>query len=265
MIAKRVRQFIKRITSHEYLRWCLLEARVGKLNRYTESKIRVHGLSLIVPDTASFLSAYKEIFVNSVYAFDFNSPSPRILDLGANIGLSVLFFKRMYPKSIITAFEADPYIFKYLRKNIIGNGYSDVTIVNRAIWDEHTTLRFQSDKADGGRVICSDNGGIQVEAIDIGEYLKSHPVDFLKMDIEGAEEVVLPACREHLRGISYLFVEYHSQVGKKQVLADIIHIMTEAGFRVHLHPPVIYNPAPFLAVRPHCGFDLQMNIFGWRE
>jgi FkbM family methyltransferase len=218
-----------------------------------------------IPDSASFLSSYKEIFLERIYAFKFEEPSPKILDLGANIGLSVLFFKSLYPKARITAFEADSKIFEYLEKNIHGNGFSDVKLINKAAWYENTPLKFTSEGADGGRVAYDgDDNVVELNAIDIAEYLKDKKFDFLKMDIEGAEELVLPACKRYLPEIKYLFVEYHSKAGKKQSLNEIINIMAESGFRVHIHS-IIYSPSPFVEIKTNAGFDLQLNIFAWRE
>jgi FkbM family methyltransferase len=245
--------------------FCRLAMSLRNVPRYLDRHVIANGIRLWIPDVASFLSAYREIFVNRIYAFYSCTEQPRILDLGANIGLSVLFFKSIYPASHITAFEPDPYIYRYLTYNISSNKYNDVELINKAAWNENAVLEFHPDKADSGRIAQGSPGHIQVNAIDIAGYLRNHHVDFLKMDIEGAEEVVLPACKEYLGSINYLFVEYHSQVGKKQTLDDIIHVMTESGFRVHIHSPVIFNPSPFLNVKSHCGFDLQLNIFGWRS
>ena len=84
------------------------------------------------------------------------------------------------------------------------------------------------------------------------------------MDIEGGEEFVLPACKEFLPDIRYVFVEYHSKAGQKQCLDKIISILSDTGFRIHIHSAV-YSPTPFVDIQINSGFDLQLNIFGWKE
>lgn len=259
------RHAYKLIFDERYRKYSVLESKLKGKPRFIPSNIRIHGWELSFPDSASFLSAYKEIFVERIYAFNFGSDAPRVLDIGANIGLSVLFFKQLYPKAQITAFEADPKIFDYLKKNVHGNGYTDVQLINKAAWHENGTLRFRSEGADGGRAAMDgDENLIEVEAIDIAQLIKNERFDFLKMDIEGAEEVVLPACKDYLSGIKFIFVEYHSKVNKKQSLSQIVGILADAGFRIHIHS-VMCSPSPFVKRETNSGFDLQLNIFGWKE
>lgn len=250
--------------NRKYWLFSKLSFKLRNMPRFTACKVKSDGWKFSVPDSASFLSTYKEIFVNQIYAFHSDAPCPRILDIGANIGLSVLYFKRLYPQAIITAYEADPVIFNYLKNNVHGNGFSDVKLVNKAVWDENTTLKFNSEGADGGRVaLDNDDNIISVEAVDIRHILNENSYDFLKIDIEGAEERVFPACKDYLPSFKFVFVEYHSIVGKKQCLDTIISLLTEAGFRIHIQSDV--SPSPFVTLRINSGFDLQLNIFGWKE
>ncbi|MBJ6724075.1 FkbM family methyltransferase [Geomesophilobacter sediminis] len=253
------------VTNSDYRHLAALECRYGFMPRYTEFTANAFGYEVLAPDAPSFLASCKEIFADRIYAFKFSDESPRILDLGANIGLSVLFFKKMYPNAEITAFEADPKIFHYLEKNVHGNGLSEVRLVNKAAWNKDTALRFRSEGADGGRAAwADDNGAIEVDAVDIGEFLDRHSFDFLKMDIEGSEEYVVPACRRHLGQFRHVFVEYHSRPGYKQCLDQILTILSDAGFRIHVHT-LLSSPSPLFEIKSNSGFDLQLNIFASRN
>lgn len=265
LIYEPARHIHRFIMNEDYRTLSLMCAKLGKVPRFKECQAKIYNWNLSIPDSTSFVSAFKEIFVERIYAFRSDNPAPRILDLGANIGLSVLFFKKLYPKASITAFEADPRIFGYLEKNVHGNGYTDVELINKAAWHENTTLKFSSEGADGGRAAyAGDVNLIDVKATDINEFLKDHRFDFLKMDIEGAEESVLPSCGDYLKDFKYVFVEYHSRIERKQCLNELIRIISEAGFRIHLHS-VVCSPSPFMEIRVNTGFDLQLNIFGWKE
>ncbi len=251
----------------EYRNLALLEARLRRVPRYTECQATVHGWRLKIPDAASFLFSYDEIFVKRIYDFPASTASPKILDLGANVGVSVLFFKWLYPQAQIVAFEADPQIYAYLTRNIHGNGYQDVQLINRAAWDENTELTFATEGADGGHLAHTAGAPaavIQVPAVDMAEHLRTHSYDFIKMDIEGAEERVLPACLPYLDQTTFLFVEYHSHAHRKQWLSELMVLLSEAGFRIHLHS-VVCSPSPFTKRVIHAGFDLQLNVFAWRE
>jgi len=248
----------------EYRTLARLESALGRLPRATPCRARVHGWNLEIPDAASFLSSYREIFVDRRHAFPWPGPAPpRILDLGANIGLSVLFFKHLHPRARILALEADPGMFRILERNLRGNGFDDVERIARAAWNADTRLPFAPDGADGGRVALSGPAPLEVAAVDLGALLRGRDFDFVKVDVEGAEDVVLPACRETLQRARYLAVEYHSIPGRRQSLADLLRLMEECGFRVHVHS-VISSPTPFVEVRPHAGFDLQLHLFGWK-
>lgn len=247
-----------------YRTGCLLDWRFRNTKRFIPVETQLHGWSVKAPDAASLVSTYKQLFVDRIYDFRFKNDAPKILDLGANIGLSILRFKKLFPKAKITAFEADPEIFKYLEENIRRNGIEDVDLRNQAAWYENTTLRFFQEGADGGHIATGgDSKGVDVPAVNLADLLQKESFDFLKMDIEGAEEIVLPICRDYLNGVSYIFVEYHSRLTEPQRLHEIMDILAKAGFRIHVQGHSTAN-SPFLSKPTHAGFDLQLNIFGNR-
>lgn len=249
----------------DYRKYSKFESKIRKIPRHKEFNLKLEKYNLEAPDSASFLSSYKEIFLNKIYNFNSDTDKPYIIDVGANIGLSVIFFKMLYPNSKIIAFEADPYIFKFLEKNIHGNGFTDVILVNKAAWFEDSIIKFSSDKADGGKISNNQNDNlIAIDAVDISPYLEVKNIDFLKIDIEGAEEVVLPACKKYLPNVKHLFVEYHSSIDQKQFLDKIISIISDSGFRIHIQV-VHSSESPFVDLKLNDNFDLQLNIFGLRK
>lgn len=74
------------------------------------------GKTINIPDAASFIFMYKEIFEQEIYKFSSESKSPYIIDGGANIGLATIYFKKLFPKSEILAFEPDTQIHAVLKK-----------------------------------------------------------------------------------------------------------------------------------------------------
>jgi len=253
----------------EYRTFCRLEASLGRMPRFRECRARVHGLDLAIPDPASFLISYREIFVERTLAFPWPGAEPRILDLGSNIGLSVLAFKRAFPRARVTALEPDPRLFEILTKNVHGNGFTDVKLVPKAAWREATRLRFVPDGADGGRALAPGveparpARALEVDAIDIPALLREEPYDFVKIDIEGAERAVIPASAGALGKVSYIFVEYHGISTERPALASVVGPLEQAGFRIQVH--TVRSPAhPFLEGDTDRDYDLILHIYGSR-
>ena len=63
-------------------------------------------------------------------------PEPHIVDCGSNIGMAVLFFKALYPRASITAFEPENATFQQLRVSVERNMLSEVTLINAAVGEK---------------------------------------------------------------------------------------------------------------------------------
>ena len=237
--------------------------RLARLPRYLAARTNLPGSMFIIPDAASFLASWEEIFDREIYDFKCSSQSPRILDCGANVGVSCLYFHRRFPNAKITAFEPDPFIFKYLKENMDRAGVTNVELVKKAVWVSRTQLNFASEGSDAGRI----DGGSEVKTIEVAtvrlrDYLNEQ-IDLLKMDIEGAECDVMADIAPFLSNVLNIFVEYHSFTERPQKLDSLIKILTEAGFRLQIHHMSV-SPKPLVEVRSHLGMDMQLNIFAYR-
>lgn len=265
-----IRYLFQLIKNKKYRKYNYLILKYGNKNRYKEENIRVSkNESFIVPDVASFLSTYKELFLDGIYEYTVTEDQrPNvILDFGANIGMSLYFFAENYPSARIEGYEADPNIYRYLKQNVENNiKSSSVKIYNKAVWDENTVLEFYSEGADGGRIKGENNSkGILVEAINVVDILEQHEIiDFLKIDIEGAERKIIPAMKNQLGKVQRIFIEYHSEKNQPQCLSEIISILTEVGFRVYIQQEFV-SEQPLRYISDNNGFDLQLEIFGIRE
>lgn len=236
--------------------------RLKSIPRYQPTTTDIFGRPFEIVDSSSFLSMYNEIFEREIYCFRSKTERPYIIDCGANIGLSVAYFKRLYPQSRILAFEADEKIFEVLSRNVAQ--HDDVELICRAVWTSETSLSFMSEGADGGRLSGpGDAKNEVVQTIRLRDYLQE-PVDFLKLDIEGAETDVLEDCADVLSNVESLFVEYHSFAGRPQTIHKLTEVLAGAGFRLHIHPENA-SPQPFLHRDVYGGMDLQLNIFAFRE
>ncbi|MEN8899019.1 MAG: FkbM family methyltransferase [Nonlabens sp.] len=234
--------------------------------RFTEKKVTFHGKEIVIPDAASFLFMQDEIFKKEIYKFSTLSKSPYIIDGGANIGLSSIYFKQLFPDAEIIAFEPDPHIYNILSVNLSNMGYQDVLCLNQGLWNEETTLSFYSEGADGGTMKprgINKEYLITVKASSLVPYL-NRKVDFLKLDIEGAELIVLNDIKGNLHNVERIFVEYHSYINENQSLSELISILESSGFRIYINSPGLTSLQPFHKINTYNNMDMQLNIYGIR-
>lgn len=223
---------------------------------------------MFVHDIASFDLCYDELFVQEMYNFVAKRPNPYIIDCGANLGMSIVYFKELYPDARIIAFEADEHIFSFLEKNVQSFEYKNVELVNKAVWNKDDVLSFIVEGGAGGRLeeqSHSENYTYkEVSCVSVRKYLMHEKVDFFKIDIEGAEYEVLKDCEDLLPNVDNLFIEYHSMPEKRQNLHDILKIVQDAGFKYHIKEAYT-TKYPFIERKLNFGMDLQLNIFCYKN
>lgn len=162
---------------------------------------------------------FNEIFTNEIYKFKSKTLKPKIIDCGSNIGLSILYFKSLYPQAEIIGFEPGPETFDLLKKNIEDNNLENVVIYNKALSDQEGHITFYVSKenpAHGGWSIGGDKNvnyekvEKQIESSQLSNYI-TDVIDFLKIDIEGAEDLVIKDLSQNskLGLIKCMIIEYH--------------------------------------------------------
>lgn len=227
------------------------------------------GKKIEITDPYWYVYSYEELFINQIYRFTSTKETPYIIDCGANIGLSILFFKNIFPKAVIIAFEPDAEIFTTLKRNIQNYNLSDVTLIQKAVWTSDGEHFFYSDGSVGGRLLENASEKmrtIQVQTVRLLDYLESS-IDFLKIDIEGAEYSVICDIAYNLHKVENLFVEYHGKPNENQNLHHLLDLFSKAGFRYFItqaHPHPFKHP--FIREdRQNYTYDLQLNIFCYRN
>lgn len=212
------------------------------------------------------MPVYKAVFEKEIYAFETEKEKPRIIDGGANVGLATLYWKREYPKAQITAFEPGPEVFGALKYNMRSHGYDEVETIQKGLWKEEGTIKFEMDNASSGHFsrfpVTDSVDSTEVSVTPLTPYLDQH-IDMLKLDIEGAEVEVLLAAKDRLDRVENLFVEYHSYPGEEQRLDEVLTVLRRAGFRFHIKPEV-FSKQPFVEIETHKGMGNNINIFAYR-
>jgi FkbM family methyltransferase len=199
------------------------------------------------PSSSDF-KVFRQIFIDLEYKSVIhligkidNKKKINVIDIGANIGLSSIFFYANFPNSNIYAIEPDSRNYKFLEKNIKQiNKDDNIHTMQRAIWDSSNKyLSISRNFRDGENwsrqtVINIDSFGekiISISLSDLINYFKINgPIHLLKMDIEGTEFILFNS-HDFIQCIKerviILCLEIHEDVEAKD---NIIRKLENIGF-----------------------------------
>jgi len=257
-----ISQYFKSKQHREYIK---LLGKYSAAERFKATNIKFLEYFVTVSDCLSFLSQYKDIFVDKTYEFKTSSTEPLIYDCGANYGISCLYFKSIYPLCKIKAFEADPAISQLLQSNIAASGFSNVEIFNKAVWTSSGHIEFGVEGADGGSINLSSDKKIKVASVRLKDLIESeNKIDMLKIDIEGSETDVIIDCGDCLNKIDNIFIEYHSWNNSPQKLDAILNVLAGNKFRYYI-ATVSQRAIPFINKCGDLNMDMQLNIFAYKK
>ena len=242
-----------------------LRERFKDVPRLTPGRAQILGWDIEFPNAATAWHALEVQVLARINDFQADHPRPRILDCGANIGISVLNYKRQYPEARITAFEPDPDFLPLLRRNLERNGAADVEIIDAAAWIEPGEARWHSDGIEGSRILLEGepaDSPASVRTVDLADYL-GEPIDLLKVDIEGAEYAVIKHLRDRLGHVKNIVVESHVTNRTISAFAGLLETLKSAGFSVVFNT---YGPWRDLVRNPptYNGKENYVLVAGWR-
>ena len=177
----------------------------------------------------------REIWNQEIYYFESDKESPFIIDIGSHIGISVLYFKSIYPSSKILTFEPNPNSFEILNENIQINGLEDIKTVNKAISSKEGKSLLYIDASNNGWESNSslipgswnereNTKPIPIQCVTLSKYTKDITcIDMLKIDTEGTEIDILKSIRAELPKVVNISVEYHPR--KNQKVRKILDVL----------------------------------------
>ena len=223
---------------------------------------------IIFKDPKAFLYSVKELFVEEIYKFKAQDDTPYIIDCGSYIGTSILFFKTQYPNAKILAFEPDNSNFELLNNNIKKWDLKDIEIQNAAIWIDNLGVNFIADGNMASKIDESNNTAHnenqKTKSVRLKDLL-TEKIDFLKIDIEGAEYEVLVDCESKLSFVENLFIEYHGNYNEMYKLNKILNILIENNFKYYIKEAGVTFEHPFYDRENIYDFDTQLNIFAFKN
>ncbi len=239
------------------------------LKHLPAGKLRHHNLSgkkVYFTNAQEFLFGLKEIFIDKSY-YQKLPPNPVIIDCGSNIGLSIIYIKKICPDATVIAFEPDERNFELLQKNVNSFQLSNVTLHKSAVWISNEPLQFSVTGTMGSSITTATETGktVTVQGFRLKDLL-TKKVDFLKIDIEGAEYEVLKDIAPQLQFVHNLFIEYHGTYHQNKELIEMLSILETSGLHFYIKEATSIYDHPFSKQkRPVHNFDVQLNIFCTRK
>ena len=153
-----------------------------------------------------------EIFVQRLYKPPVWIAQQRvklIVDLGANVGMSCLWWLSNYWRAQVVAFEPHPHHAEMARANFALNEFgSRIDLREAAAGPEAKKARL-SDEGSSSRIMEKGKAGFEVEVLNFFELFAGRRIDILKMDIEGSEVELLADQRFALLDIGVVVLEWH--------------------------------------------------------
>jgi len=174
-------------------------------------------------------------------------PGMSFVDVGANWGFFTLMAAHLVgPSGKVIAIEADPRVFGRLKQNVARNRLRQVQVFDMAVADRNSTLTLAGhDEAAGNPGISRlvENGStapltFSVRSCQLDSLLDEaglDQVDLLKIDVEGAEDLVLAGMEEGLRSYRYrcIVLEVHplQLAERRHTIGEVIEVLRRRGYR----------------------------------
>jgi len=227
--------------SRRYLFWNMIQANLKRTHHgWLKVANRLLGtkpvtVELLFGETMLFcyrpgttdLLALEQVFLDGQY--DIESIAPEtvefIVDLGGNIGVTAMLWARRYPAARMVLVEPDPGNFALLERNT-ATFRNRCLLINAAVSDHcGQTSFFRSEREYGHSLLKTDDcvSAIRVKTLSMPVILRlaGFPrVDLLKMDIEGGEQIVMPAIDSWGAATRHLIAELHPPYDLKAFADD---------------------------------------------
>ena len=168
---------------------------------------------------SSDIQVFDQIFqVREYRCLDDVTTADLIIDCGANVGYSAVYFLSRYPDATLVAVEPDPQNFNVLETNVRPFG-TRATCIRSGVWSHPTGLVIARDSLglgkEWGRTVRETVVGETPDfhANDIGSILErtgKGRISILKIDIEGSEAEVFSKNYEGwIDKVDNLVIELH--------------------------------------------------------
>lgn len=160
----------------------------------------------------------------------FVRPGMTVYDIGAQAGFYTLFFSRLVGAAgRVYAFEPCPYEARFLVDHVRINCLTNVKIFQAAVAERTGFVGISTDQGSCQNHICAAaRTALMVPCVDL-DSLELPPPDLIKIDVEGAESVVIRGAHKTLTGTRpVVFVALHGIEQRDECAA----LLSAAGYAI---------------------------------
>jgi FkbM family methyltransferase len=200
--------------------------------------VKIDGIMLSLPMILDYMILVKPDWEKEERQFvtelNLEDDDDRIsIDIGANIGIYTLLLSHLYPKCKVISIEASPTIFEKLKLNCQLNNLlpgSNLVLLNKAVSDKDgtwvefyekhsmSTMSKEFLTSISSKIITNKDDELHKEIVrtvtidKLAETTNINEISFLKIDVEGAEVLVLKGAINILteKKVRNMIIEYHS-------------------------------------------------------
>ena len=190
-----------------------------------------------------------------------------VVDMGAHIGAFAVRAARLAHRGQVYAYEASSRNYALLMENRELNSLKNLHIENSAVSDKRGELPLYTPANNsilGSLKQETSSFKEMVQAITFSDIISEHiiqQIDFLKMDVEGAEFDILFGCSDAtFEKIRRMVIEYHEFENAKHNHRDLVNLLSLHGFKVLVEKAKFPQPGWFGTGITRIGI-----IKAWRE
>lgn len=189
----------------------------AKLKTGNTSSVKIPGTanSVTLRKNTTDVAVFKHIFIQEEYKFKTDLKPKFIIDAGANIGLSSIFFSNQFPSAKILSIEVEKENYTVLVKNT--ESYPNIIPLNAGLWDKTVALEIVNPEYEATGFMVretTDSNPNGFNAISVNEIMDQYQileVDLFKIDIEGAEKELLTNNTEWIGRTKVIIIELHDR------------------------------------------------------
>lgn len=179
---------------------------------------------------------------------DFYGYVPRegdtVLDVGAGTGWATRMYSKLVGKSgRVVSIEANPTTFRCLARMCSENRLENVTLIHSAVADREGEILIADSPEHEANSVVGTSSGVRVPCTTLDEVFRSHGlsrVDFLKMNIEGAEKLAITGMEQMVKKTLNVCISCHDFLADEgganelRTKADVVAFLNQHGFVLSL-------------------------------